>query len=395
MGTASVADISHSTPVVRGKAPDSAIRQARPTARGRNALPSLAEIDADDWRDLSQRAVEPNAYYLADWALAANAGPATRALVARDPTGATIGLLPAISAWRALRLPLPVMVSADPFHSLDTPLLDRDAAVEAAAGLIERAHDAGAHALLLRSVTLDGAAARAFAGALGAAGLRPHQLQSWSRACLDATGEPDAVLRDALGAKKLKELRRLRHRLGDHGAVSFAVARHADDVGRAFDTFLKLEASGWKGRRCTALAQHPDQAARLRHAAIELASRGQCEVVTLHAGAEAVAAGIVLRHHDRAFFFKLGIDERFAKFSPGVQLTLDLTRHLCADPAIASADSTASPNHPMIDSIWRGRLAIGDLLIPLRRRDPLFGAIHLALRAQVFARTAARRLLRR
>jgi len=68
----------------------------------------------------------------------------------------------------------------------------------------------------------------------------------------------------------------------------------------------------------------------------------------------------VLRHQDRAFFFKLGIDERFAKFSPGVQLTLDLTRHLCADPAIATADSTASADHPMINPIWRGRFAIGD-----------------------------------
>ena len=69
-------------------------------------------------------------------------------------------------------------------------------------------------------------------------------------------------------------------------------------------------------------------------------------------------------------YFKLGVDERFAKFSPGVQLTLELTRHLCADPAIALADSTANPDHPMINPIWRGRLAIGDVLIPLYRRDP-------------------------
>ena len=76
----------------------------------------------------------------------------------------------------------------------------------------------------------------------------------------------------------------------------------------------------------------------------------------------------MLRHQDRAFYFKLGVDERFAKFSPGVQLTLDLTRHLCADPAIAMVDSTASADHPMINPIWRGRLAIGDVLIPLRPR---------------------------
>ena len=81
----------------------------------------------------------------------------------------------------------------------------------------------------------------------------------------------------------------------------------------------------------------------------------------MHAGATPVAAAIVLRHQDRAFYFKLGVDERFAKFSPGVQLTLDLTRHLCADPEIALADSTADADHPMINPIWRGRLAIGDV----------------------------------
>ena len=78
---------------------------------------------------------------------------------------------------------------------------------------------------------------------------------------------------------------------------------------------------------------------------------GQCEIVTLRAGETPVASAIVLRHQDRAFYFKLGVDERFAKFSPGVQLTLELTRHLCADPAIALADSTAEcrPSHDQPD----------------------------------------------
>jgi hypothetical protein len=112
--------------------------------------------------------------------------------------------------------------------------------------------------------------------------------------------------------------------------------------------------------------------------------------MTLRAGDTPVASGIVLRHQSRAFFFKIGVDERFAKYSPGVQLTLDLTRHLCADPAIASADSTASPDHPMINPIWRGRFAIGDLLIPLRPNDPVVTTIHAALLARQKGIDAAR-----
>ena len=93
--------------------------------------------------------------------------------------------------------------------------------------------------------------------------------------------------------------------------------------------------------------QDDGDAAFVRRATSALAETGQCEIVTLRAGETPVAAAIVLRHQDRAFYFKLGVDERFAKFSPGVQLTLELTRHLCADPAIRLVDSTADrrPSH--------------------------------------------------
>jgi CelD/BcsL family acetyltransferase involved in cellulose biosynthesis len=219
-------------------------------------------------------------------------------------------------------------------------------------------------------------------------------LQSHVRACLDATQDAEELLRDALGGKKLKELRRQRQRLAEHGAVSFDVARSPEDVASAIETFLVCEASGWKGRRGTALMQVEGDATFIRRATKALAASGQCEIVILRAGDTSVAAGIVLRHQDRAFFFKLGVDERFAKYSPGVQLTLDLTRHLCADPKVASADSTASPDHPMINPIWRERFAIGDVLIPLWPNDPMVALIHAALVTRRFALEAARRGVR-
>jgi hypothetical protein len=202
------------------------------------------------------------------------------------------------------------------------------------------------------------------------------------------------LLRDALGPKKLKELRRQRHRLAEHGAVRFDVARGPRAVATALETFLALEAGGWKGKRGTALGQHAGDVAFIRRATLAMAATGGCEIISLHAGGTPVAGGIVVRHQDRAFFFKIGIDERFAKCSPGAQLTLDLTRHLCSDPAINSADSTAAPGHPMIDPIWRGRFAIGDVLIPLRRRDPLVSAIHAAVTTHEFAYRAARGAVR-
>ena len=302
-----------------------------------------------------------------------------------------IGLVPVISMWRACKIPLPALASADPFGSLCTPLLDRDMADDAVVRLMREARKAGAHALILRDVSFDGAAMKVFTEVLRQGGMRPRVIQSHVRACLDATRDADELLRDALGPKKLKELRRQRHRLAEHGAVRFEVARTPEEVAPALEIFLTLEASGWKAGRGTAMLQHDGDAGFVRRAAIALAETGQCEIVTLRAGDTPVAAAIVLRHQDRAFYFKLGVDERFAKLSPGVQLTLDLTRHLCADPAIALVDSTASPDHPMINPIWRGRLKIGDVLIPLRPNDPLVALIHAALTLRRWVREPARR----
>ena len=377
--------------------------QATAASRDREPLAPLSAVAASQWHELAERAVEPNAYYLPDWELAVNASASGRTDVsalnawsddAQDGAARLIGLLPVVSMWRAYKIPLPALVSADPYGTLCTPPLDRDMAEDAVAGLMRQARQAGAHALILRNVSLDGAAMKAFGGALRQAGMRPVVLQSHARACLDATRDADEILREALGAKKLKELRRQRNRLAEHGALRFEIARTAEAVATALENFLTLEASGWKARRGTALVQDGGDAGFIRRAAGALADTGQCEIVTLRAGTTPVAAAIVLRHQERAFYFKLAVDERFAKMSPGVQLTLDLTRHLCADPAIALVDSTAGADHPMINSIWRGRLAIGDVLMPLRQRDLAVSMIHAAMTLRRLVREPTRRAVR-
>jgi CelD/BcsL family acetyltransferase involved in cellulose biosynthesis len=402
MGKRDVVEIANPTGV-RPLAPEdpaghrSPAKAALPDADG---FAPLTAVAAGQWRALAARAVEPNSYYLLDWALAVNASARGRtgasALMARsdaasDAAPRLTGLMPVIPMARAYNIPLPALVSAEPYGTLCTPLLDRANAHDAAARLLGAARETGARALILRDVALDGPAMKAFAEVLRQQGLRPRVLHARLRACLDARRDADELLREALGAKKLKELRRQRHRLAEHGAVRFEVARTREEVAAALEIFLQLEASGWKGKRGTALVQDDGDTGFIRRGAPALAGSGQCEIVTLYAGDTPAAAAIVLRHQDRAFYFKLGIDERFAKFSPGVQLTLDLTRHLCADPAIGTADSTAGADHTMINPIWRGRFAIGDALIPLRRRDPVVALIHAALMLRRLIREFARR----
>jgi CelD/BcsL family acetyltransferase involved in cellulose biosynthesis len=367
-------------------------RRERPTPRtsdtGLIGPSDLDSVPWDAWAGLQDRAIEPNAYYDPRWARTvarhARGHAGAKALLAWDRAcdERLIGLMPVRSARQALALPLPMLVAWKAYASLTIPLLDRDCAASAAGILIDAARARGARALLLPGLAIDGPAYAAMTQALLERGLRPEILRSYKRAALDATKDGDALLREALGAKKLKELRRQRHRLEDDGKLTFSVRTEPQDVQRALEDFLVLEASGWKGLRGTALVQHPGDATFIRQAAVDMARDGRLSIVSLMRNGTAIAAGLILRDGSRAYFFKIAMDERLARTSPGVQLTLDLTRHLCADPQILSADSSTDSEHPMIDHVWRERITIADLFIPLKARDPLARACKLLVNAR-------------
>ena len=120
-----------------------------------DAFAPLTAVAAGAWRALAERAIEPNGYYLSAWELAVNAFASGRtgasALVAWSdaaPDGAArmIGLMPVVPMSRAYKIPLPALVSAHPYGTLCTPLLDRDMAPDAAARLLQEARKTGARA---------------------------------------------------------------------------------------------------------------------------------------------------------------------------------------------------------------------------------------------------------
>jgi len=71
-GNGEVAEIAQ-TSVVRRGSPKDAARARAPAAKPARALTPLADISAAQWRALSERAAEPNAYYLPEWELAVHA----------------------------------------------------------------------------------------------------------------------------------------------------------------------------------------------------------------------------------------------------------------------------------------------------------------------------------
>src|ERR1700730_372068 len=232
-GYGDVVDIANPAVVRRASVNDATAKrtQAAAISLDGGVLAPLTAVAVREWRALAERAIEPNGYYLPDWELAVNASArgltgasalsASADASAHDGAARLIGLMPAISMWRAYRIPLPALVTAQPYGTLCTPLLDRDLADDAVAGLMQQARQAGAHALVLRDVSLDGAAVKAVNAALRQNGMQPRLLHSHDRAAIDARRDAGELLREALGPKKLKELRRQRNRLGEHGAIRF------------------------------------------------------------------------------------------------------------------------------------------------------------------------------
>jgi hypothetical protein len=78
-----------------------------------------------------------------------------------------------------------------------------------------------------------------------------------------------------------------------------------------------------------------------------------------------------------------------------VQLTLDITRGLCADAAIDDADSTTISGHPMIDHIWRSHLSVSDLLLPTRAGKLPFALLAALIAARGALYGAARSIFHR
>jgi hypothetical protein len=205
-----------------------------------------------------------------------------------------------------------------------------------------------------------------------------------------------AYLHSILETRRRKEADRQRRRLSEEGELTFHVAHERTDVATSLEAFLDLESAGWKGQRGTDMRSVPGAAAFIGEVAQALAAAGTMRIASLRLSGRTVAAGIVAVSDGRAFYVKTAYDEELARFSPGLLLTLELTKHLLDDSEIDDADSIAVANHPMIDRIWTARFPVASAMISCRPgRDPMFWVIVGAERARDRIRRAARDLRRR
>jgi O-antigen/teichoic acid export membrane protein/CelD/BcsL family acetyltransferase involved in cellulose biosynthesis len=356
------------------------------------------------WEALAARALERNLYGEADFALAAvrlTAVRRVRMAVVWDeaaPAGAP-RLIAAAPVVRRSILPLTRCRASTEwafFGPLGLPLIDLDRPTEAVEALLDGLAAQGDGYFMFRFLPEKGAVADAIRAAAHWSDRKILIVDSHRRALLKTTASAESYLTDSLSSKKLKELRRQLRRLGDDGPVAFREARSPADVAAALERFLDLEAKGWKGAGGSAMRRHPDQIEFIRGLFADRSAKGEARILELAVGDDLVAAGLVLTGGMQAWFYKIAYDERFARCSPGVQLTIELTKRLIEDETLDWVDSTAVADHPMIDHIWRERLQLGDWLIALRPgRAPLLPLVAGADRARRRLRMKIRDLYRR
>lgn len=354
------------------------------TARLPNGLVvALRPLDAtapwrDAWVHLGAHAAIANPFYEATYALAAREafGTGIRLLMVADraPEESGVRLL---AVWPHRRLdhrwglPLPVLMGwTHGYAPQGAPLLDASDPCAALAALLAAPRALGEPARLLLPNTPEAE----MAPLLDTAGGRRAAFWPHSRGMLDPHQQPPetrARYLDHLSGNRKRRLRRARRRMEAEGEVTFDLLADPARVPAALDAHIALEATSWKGRAGTALAQRPDEARFLQTVSAALAAEGRIRIARLRRGEQLLASIILPMAGREACVLKVAHDETDPAAAPGVQLVHRLTEAVLAGSEIERIDSCAPPGFGLATLFWQERRSIAHLLVEAGR-DPLF-----------------------
>jgi CelD/BcsL family acetyltransferase involved in cellulose biosynthesis len=218
--------------------------------------------------------------------------------------------------------------------------------------------------LRLSGLDADSASTRALLGVLHAAGRTHYVTRDYGRAVLNQGLSSEAHAATHVRAKVLKEHRRLRSRLNEHGALRFERLAAEDAVDPWIDALFALEATGWKGREGVAASVDPVTEQCFRTILRAAHGEGTLDFHRMTVGGIVVAMLANLERGDEAFQLKIAYDEDWARYSPGVLIEMAYLAHALDVRDLRRVDSCARADHPMIDRIWPDRRRIVSLAIP-------------------------------
>lgn len=333
-----------------------------------------------EWDGLAARATDPNPFaerwYLAA-ALQALHSRQVHIIVVRDK--GLVGLMPITQEGRYAGLPVPHLQNWLNHNAfLGTPLVRSGSEKLFWQALLTELDTQSDNALFLHltGMRVNDHMTAALEQVCADEGRRYALVMREERALLEKGLSPEAYLEAHVRGKKRKELRRQHKRLGEEGALSFSRCETDEELDRWITEFLDLEQRGWKGENGSALACANDTRALFGDVLQGAAAAGKLERLALRLDGRPIAMLANFLTPPGAFSFKTAFDEDYARFSPGVLLQIENLALLERD-GIDWCDSCAAQDHPMIDSLWAGRRAIGRYSVAIggRAKRAAFAAL--------------------
>ncbi len=136
-----------------------------------------------------------------------------------------------------------------------------------------------------------------------------------------------------------------RIRIASEQGVTVEYAMCEPALSRAFDAFLRVEASGWKGvdGERTAIALHEDLQAFYRAVLESFGAHGRAFVNILSVANAPVAVQFCVADNDSLYVLKLAYDERQSRLSPGNLLIERAYRELLPAQGLRKLDLVGEP----------------------------------------------------
>ena len=147
-------------------------------------------------------------------------------------------------------------------------------------------------------------------------------------------------------SKLRNNLKKGRRRAEKEGKLTFEEVRGRESVERLLEDAFAVEASGWKAKEGTAIAQSQEKLDWYRDISKWAAERGLLRIYLLRLDGQLIAFDLALQSGRTIFALKTGYDENIAtRFSAGNVMRSEVLKLLWASPEISQYDFLG-PTYP-------------------------------------------------
>lgn len=129
-------------------------------------------------------------------------------------------------------------------------------------------------------------------------------------------------------SRRRYQFRRIRKKISEYGEIKFEIVTpNIDQFNKYFDELLRIEGSGWKGQENTALKYEPTLQKFYKKYAINACETNSLRFFILYLSDKIIAISMCVEEYKSLWELKIGYDDKWAKYSPGSQLTFEKMRY--------------------------------------------------------------------